>query len=102
MLKNGTNLKGISVIFMPTSISRQYFFLETLLALVTYMHTKRSRRYSMTCIRTVGYSYNLRVKEKSERTAEARERQSYDLKAERYNNEEEKETITKGKIHFKI
>lgn len=57
----------------------------------------------MTCIRTVGYSYNLRVKEKSERTAEARERQSYDLKAERYKSKGEKGTmITKGKIHLKI
>lgn len=57
----------------------------------------------MTCIRTVEYSYNLRVKEKSERTAEARKRQNYDLKAERYKSEDEKETIiTKDKIYFKI
>ena len=54
----------------------------------------------MTCIRTVGYSYNLRVKEKSERTAEVRKKQNYDLKAEQYKSEEEKEM--KGKIHFKI
>jgi len=66
------------------------------------MHTKRPRGYSMTCIRTLEYSYNLRVKEKLERTAETRERQSYDLKAERYKSEkEEKKTIiTKGKIHL--
>lgn len=58
----------------------------------------------MTCIRTVGYSYNLRVKEKLERTAETRERQSYDLKAERYKSEkEEKKTIIiKGKIHLRF
>lgn len=59
---------------MPTSISQQYFFLETLLTLVTHMHTKRPRRHSITRMKTVRYSYNLRVKEKSERKAGARGR----------------------------
>jgi len=45
--------------------------------LVTHMHTqKRSRRdpIARICVRTVGHSYNLRVKEKYERERE-RERE---------------------------
>lgn len=56
----------------------------------------------MTCIRTVGYSYNLRVKEKSERTAETRERQSYNLKAEWYKSEEKRDYDNERQNSLKI
>lgn len=53
-------------------------------------------------MRTVGYSYNLRVKEKSERTAGTRERQSYSLKAGRRKREEQKRDYEKTKFNLKF
>lgn len=103
--KKYKNEKYFTVILMPTSISQQYFFLETLLTLVTHMHTKGPRRHSITRMRTVGYSYNLRVKEKSERKAGATGRDRVmtwkqgDIKA---TNRKRLYAIMKDKIYFKI
>lgn len=67
------------------------------------MHTEKDQEEdSITRMRTVGYSYNLRVKEKSERTAGTREGQSYGLKAERRKREEQKRDYEKTKFNLKF